>query len=83
MRWRGTMWRAFKSLLRIYLVVAILLALLQKKLIFIGTSTQGKPESQASPAATGFTGEKPSDPFRSSFRFVSAFPRDAGGSTGW
>jgi hypothetical protein len=37
------------KLLRVYLVVILVLALLQKKLIFIGASTQGTPEAEVTP----------------------------------
>jgi uncharacterized protein len=45
----GRLRRLAWKLLRIYLLVILVLALFQKKLIFIGTSTQGRPEAQVSP----------------------------------
>ena len=44
-RLRSIAWK----LLRVYLLVILVLALLQKKLIFIGASTQGTPEAQVTP----------------------------------
>ncbi|MGN6367164.1 MAG: alpha/beta hydrolase [Phycisphaerae bacterium] len=44
-RLRSLAWK----ILRIYLLVVLVLALFQKKLIFIGASTQGTPEAQVSP----------------------------------
>ncbi|HUO10327.1 MAG TPA: alpha/beta hydrolase [Phycisphaerae bacterium] len=43
--------RIGRKVLWIYLVVALVLTLLQKKLIFIGAETQGTSESQVSPPA--------------------------------
>src|SRR5271168_4529659 len=42
-------WKWGSRVLRIYLVVVLVFALLQTKLIFIGASTQGKAESVVTP----------------------------------